>query len=163
MARRPAPERGAAGGDLVLPDGTVVRLSVLPAAARALPRFADFALEYLRTRAAAINKPSALHAKHGILERHLIPRLGALRLDAIGVHEASELQAELLDAGLSRKTVNNVATVLRTILRYAVERELIAREPKVPHLSTRPPEVRALEAPGAARLLTVVEPAWRVA
>jgi len=66
-----------------------------------------------------------MQAKRTILNRHLIPRFGKRRLDTIGVRDIDRMQVEIRALGRSPKTINNITTVLRTILLYAREVELL--------------------------------------
>jgi len=72
-------------------------------------------------------KPSGLAATESILRVHLVPALGAKRLDAIGNEDVQQLKAGL--KGRAPKTVNNVLTVLNTLLKTAVEWTVIDQVP----------------------------------
>ena len=58
---------------------------------------------------------------------HLIPQLGSKRLDAITSEDVQHLKNHLREK--APKTVNNVLTVLNTLLKQAVEWNVIARHP----------------------------------
>jgi Phage integrase, N-terminal SAM-like domain len=64
-------------------------------------------------------KPSGITAKASILKWHLIPTLGSMRLDAITNEQVQKLKLTLIDR--APKTVNNILTVLSTLLKKAVE------------------------------------------
>lgn len=162
--------RGALGvgkRDVIeLPNGT--RLQVLggPRKAPAVPTFERFAREFLDTYAVVRNKPSEVEAKRVILRVHLTPRFGHLTLAEIDVRACMALQSELLaekdgKPGLSRKRVNNVCTVLRTILRHAVELGVLDGVPRIPHLRTPTPTTASLTAEEAERLVRCADPEWR--
>lgn len=73
------------------------------------------------------HKPSGIAGKETILRTHLVPRLGPKKLDAITTEAV-----QLLKAGLKHrapKTVNNVLTVLNTLLRTAVSWNVIEQLP----------------------------------
>ena len=72
-------------------------------------------------------KPSSIAAKQTILRVHLIPRLGSRRLDAITNERVQRLKHAL--GGKAPKTVNNVLSVLNTLLKTAVEWDLIKQMP----------------------------------
>jgi integrase len=78
-----------------------------------VPRFLD---GYARANR---QKPSGIAAKETALRIHLVPALGSKPLDAINNEDVQQLKAEL--AKKAPKTVNNVLTVLATLLRVAVE------------------------------------------
>lgn len=122
------------------------------AAAPACPTLAEFAAEYLETRARAILKPSSLRMQETALRVHVLPELGALRLDAIGARDLAAFQARLLRR-LTPKSTNNVCSALRVLLRYAAETGILEEVPKMPHLKTQLPEIEALSAGQAADLL----------
>ena len=77
------------------------------------PRFLD---GYVRANR---QKPSGIAGKESILRVHLIPQLGARRLDAITNEDVQRLKAHLSDR--APKTVNNVLSVLSRMLKVAVE------------------------------------------
>jgi integrase len=93
-----------------------------------VPTLQEFALRFLERHARGNRqKPSGIRSKEIILRLHLIPRLGAKRLDAIGNEDVQRLKVTL--ASLAAKTVNNILTVLNTLLKKAVEWEVISRLP----------------------------------
>jgi integrase len=81
-------------------------------------------------------KPSGIAAKETILSLHLIPLLGAKRLDAITNEDVQRLKSHLTDR--SPKTVNNVLTCLSVLLKKAVEWDVIDRVPCVIQLLKTP-------------------------
>jgi integrase len=85
------------------------------------PRFVD---GYARANR---QKPSGIAAKETILKVHLIPQLGTRRLDAISSEDVQQLKNHLRHK--APKTVNNALTVLNTLLKQAVEWNVIVRHP----------------------------------
>jgi integrase len=85
------------------------------------PRFVD---GYARANR---QKPSGVAAKETILNVHLVPVLGAKRLDAITSEDVQKLKNRLRDR--APKTVNNVLTVLNVMMKKAVEWGVIDRVP----------------------------------
>jgi hypothetical protein len=65
--------------------------------------------------------------KESILRVHLVPRFGDLSLDQITTERVQGLKGEL--SGKAAKTVNNILTVLNTLLRVAVDWRVIAGLP----------------------------------
>jgi integrase len=63
-------------------------------------------------------KPSAARAAHSHLQRHIVPYLGKLRLDQIGV-ENQQTFVSSISNGISRKTVVNVLGTLSSMLNTA--------------------------------------------
>ena len=72
-------------------------------------------------------KPSAIASKERILRVHLVPRLGSQRLDTIRSEDVQGLKRAL--GGKAPKTVNNVLSVLNTLLKTAVEWDVIEHLP----------------------------------
>jgi len=87
---------------------------------REVPTLAAFAPRFLEGYAVANRqKPSGIAAKETILRVHLVPRLGKKRLSEITNEDVQRLKGKL--AHRSTKTTNNVLSVLSTVLRIAVE------------------------------------------
>jgi integrase len=72
-------------------------------------------------------KPGGIAHKDSVLRVHLVPHLGQHRLDAIKNEDVQRLKHAMRDK--SAKTVNNVLTVLNTLLKKAVEWDVIERVP----------------------------------
>lgn len=99
----------------------------LPQRKKEAPTLQDFAERFTDDAKANRQKPSGVAAKATILRVHLVPLLGALKLDAISSERVQWLKGQR--QGLAPKTVNNVLTVLSTLLKRAVEWDLIERMP----------------------------------
>jgi integrase len=85
------------------------------------PRFIE---RYVRANR---QKPSGIAAKESILRLHLIPKLGSRALDTIGNEQVQRLKIGLQDK--SPKTLNNVLSVLSTLLKQAVEWGVLEKMP----------------------------------
>jgi integrase len=95
-----------------------------------VPTLKEFQLRFIDGHARANRqKPSGIAAKENIIKVHLIPLLGPKRLDAITSEDVQMVKRQLQDR--ASKTVNNVLTVLGTLLRKAVEWGVIDRMPCV--------------------------------
>jgi integrase len=93
-----------------------------------VPTLEAFAPTFLDGHARANRqKPSGIAAKQTILTVHLVPMLGTKRLDAITTEQVQRLKGGLTHR--SPNTVNNVPTVLNTLLKKAVEWDAIDRMP----------------------------------
>jgi len=93
-----------------------------------VPTLEDFAPRFIEGYAQANRqKPSGIAAKETILKVHLLPRLGAKRLDAISNEDVQKIKSGL--RGKAPKTVNNVLSVLKKLLDVAVEWAVIDRVP----------------------------------
>jgi integrase len=100
---------------------------------REVPTLKEFWPRFLEGHARANRqKPSGIAAKEMIARVHLIPLLGDLALDTISTERVQQLKARL--ATRAPKTVNNVLTVLNTMLRKAVEWGSMERMPCVVRL-----------------------------
>jgi integrase len=82
-------------------------------------------------------KPSGIASKEMIARVHLLPQLGDRPLDGISTERVQRLKATLTTR--APKTVNNVLTVLNTVLKRAVEWGLIERMPCAVRLLPVPP------------------------
>ncbi len=93
-----------------------------------VPTLEEFAPRFLDGHARANRqKPSGIAAKDSIIRLHLIPLLGSRRLDAITAERVQEVKRHLTSR--APKTVNNVLTVLNTLLKKAVEWDVLERMP----------------------------------
>ncbi|HEY2434633.1 MAG TPA: tyrosine-type recombinase/integrase [Vicinamibacterales bacterium] len=85
-----------------------------------VPTLREFAPRFLDEHARANQqKLGGIAHKDSILRNHLLPTLGAKSLDAITAEDVQRLKRRLEDR--APKTVNNVLTVLSTLLKKAVE------------------------------------------
>ena len=93
-----------------------------------VPTLKDFATRFLDGYARANReKPSGVASKETILRVHLVPRFGAKTLDALTTEGVQQLKAELNTR--APKTVNNILTVLNTLLKTAVAWGVIEKMP----------------------------------
>ncbi len=105
-----------------------------------MPTFADFSTEFMDVYATTNNKPSERFNKRRVLDLHLLPHFGKMKLDAIGVRHVEAFKAAQLKGGYAAKTINNRLTILRKTLACAHEWELIAAIPKIKWLKVPPPK-----------------------
>lgn len=131
-------------------------------APKEVPTFAAFAQEHFLPHSKARNKFSHYETNVYMLEQHLSPAFGAMKLDAITKLEVDKYVAKKLGSGLSKKTVQNQLTLLRHMLTLAVEWAFIAKAPKVEYLKVPPKEIDHLDFDEADRLLSKAEGQWRV-
>lgn len=96
--------------------------------AKEVPTLEMFAPRFMDGHARANRqKPGGIAQKDVILRVHLIPRLGKQRLHEIGNEDVQRLKHHLREK--APKTVNNVLTVLNTLLKKAVEWQVIDHMP----------------------------------
>ncbi len=80
-------------------------------------RFASFCEEWLRLEKGKVKEST--FAKYGtVLKKHILPKLGGCFPLGITTRTAELFRQELLDEGLSAKTVRDILTVLRSVLKY---------------------------------------------
>jgi len=109
-----------------------------PRRKKEVPTLKEFWPRFLEGHARANRqKPSGIAAKEVIARVHVLPSLGDHQLDTIATENVQQLKAGL--AGKAPKTVNNVLTVLNTMLKKAVEWGVIDRMPCVVRLLPVPP------------------------
>lgn len=128
-----------------------------PPSAVVVPTLAAFVGEYIG-HARTNNKPSTVDSKRAILDHHLVPAFGTCRLGDIDARQIEAFKAAKLEAGLSKKTINNCLTVLRHLLDTAAEWRIIAAAPRVKWLVVPRQRFRFLDFDEAARLVAAAEP-----
>jgi integrase len=102
-----------------------------------VPTLETFAPRFVDGHARANrHKPSGIASIESILKWHLVPTLGPKRLDAITNEQVQRLKLALSER--APKTVNNVLTVLSTLLKKAVEWGELERVPCLVKLLPNP-------------------------
>jgi integrase len=118
----------------------------------------------------AKNKPRTVNSKEQILRDHIIPALGAMRLDKVSFAVIQDFTIDLVrdldddppGKGLSNKTGNNILSVLRRLLVIAAKRGEIPAVPELEWLPTVKPDFDFLEFEEADRLVAAADPGeWR--
>lgn len=105
-----------------------VLLNGLPEPTKEVPTLEEFAPMFMDGHARANRqKPSGIAANETILNRHLVPMLGEVKLNAITNEDVQRLKHRLKEK--AAKTVNNTLTVLNVLLKTAVEWDVIERHP----------------------------------
>lgn len=90
---------------------------------RRVPTVEEFAPVYMQAHKAG-QRPGSKEEAQRMLDKHIIPSVGALRLDEIRQTTVDVLRVELAP-GRDIKTVDNILAVLSGLLRYAHVNELI--------------------------------------
>ncbi len=92
----------------------------LPKVQKEVPTLREFAPRFVDGHARANRlKPAGIAHKNAMLRTHLVPALGDRPLDRITTDDIQRLKLRLREK--APKTVNNVLTVLNTLLKKAVE------------------------------------------
>lgn len=126
------------------------------------PTFAEFAERWLVEYVDVENKPSERRSKRSKLRSHLLPAFGTLRLAEVTTSRINDFRRALLAKGLREKTVNNCLTILRRMLRAAMDDGLVASLPVIRFLKSAPPLMSFLSPDEAERLVEGAEPGvWR--
>jgi len=81
-------------------------------------------------------KPSTVQNKRVIIQNYLVPTLGERSLDAVSEVDVQRLKARFADQAPS--SVNNILTLLSTMLKTAVEWEVIGSMPRIRKLKRKP-------------------------
>lgn len=105
-------------------------------------------------------KPSTVSAYKTTVKTHLIPGLGAIRMDALNTHTVQGLYNHLFDTkGLSAKTVKNVHGVLHKALQQAVANNYIRMNPTEPCILPRSvrKEINPLSEDQISAFLTAIQ------
>jgi integrase len=92
-----------------------------------VPTLAEFAPKFIEHAKATKQKPSSIDSKQSVLDHHLIPHLGGVRLDDITTERVDMLKAAF--SASSPKSVNNRLSVLSTLLKTAIRWKLLPSMP----------------------------------
>ena len=99
-----------------------------PQPRKEIPTLEEFAARFLDGHVRANRqKPSGLTNKESIIRVHLLPLFASRRLDTISTEHVQQLKNSMTNR--KAKTVNNTLTVLNTLLKKAVEWDVIERMP----------------------------------
>jgi integrase len=96
--------------------------------------FKDAADHARRTKFVTSLKPSTRRGYNVLLDTMLLPRFAGTPLEQLAPKSVVELDAELVANGLKPTTRRNVLVCLRSILRTAVDDELLKQMPQLPRL-----------------------------
>jgi len=132
------------------------RLRTTPGSARLT--VTEFLRRWLAGREGAL-APRTVERQKGIVERHVIPVIGHLRLREVGPSDVQEVILRARERGLGQGSVRNVHAVLHRALKDAVDMGLISDNPcdrvRPGRYQPRQPELPPVER--LAELLRVAE------
>ena len=104
----------------IMATGEAAFVKAQEAKAEPAPTLKEFAPTYISDYCKANrNKPRTVERKEADIDFHLIPRFGNKRLDEISLGDIQRLKGDLIER--DPKTVNNILSVLRTLLAFAFE------------------------------------------
>jgi integrase len=118
-----------------------------------MPTLAEFSRRFIEEYALANRlKPSTVQNKRMIIHNYLVPVLGTRALDKITEADVQRLKAAFADQAPA--SVNNILTLLSTLLKVAMEWGVIASMPKIRKLKQQPQRFAYYEDESYERLLT---------
>ena len=94
-------------------------VNVAPAPAPKTGKTLQTAVQEWREQIAANLKPSTVRAAESHLKRHILPRLGSLRLQELNAKTLQAFVTTLAATGITRKSIENILQSLFSILRSA--------------------------------------------
>jgi len=126
------------------------------------PTLAEFAGRWMIEYATTRNRESTVDAKRWMLQRHILPRMGGMRIDKIDSRAIDDLVIHLKAAALAPKTVNNTLSVLHTCLVTAARWRALRSVPEFQWLRVPEPKFRYLNEAEERALLAACAPGfWR--
>lgn len=127
------------------------------------PTVKAFSKEFIQTYARVKNKESEVRSKQSILNRHILPEFGKLKIWEVDYRRIAAFNAKKLKEDLSPKTVTNILSVLRKMLVIARKSTLIESVPDIefPELDDDP-EIPFLGVDQARRLVEAADTEWGV-
>ena len=93
------------------------------------PSFGQYAQDWIENHATLLCKPSTIDGYKSVLRQHIGPRFSASRLDEIKRNDVKIFIRELTEKGLTRSTVRNAISILRSVSNQAVEDGLFESNP----------------------------------
>lgn len=121
----------------------------------------DFSARWMTLYVETNNKISGVRNKTSIFNTHLIPFMGAKKLNEITSMLIEQYKASATAKGLCSKTVNNHLTVLHTCLTYAVEWGELDAVPKIKKLKVTPQRFDFLTFEESANLINTASGLWK--
>jgi integrase len=174
MASRPNPASGATKEEpptsIPAPERAASSEPARPVVTKDIPTLTAFAETFLAA-AGINNKPSSIENKESVLRRHILPRIGHLRVSDIDFAVIQDLTLALQKAPnlvCKRKprkthpnTVNKVLGCLKHVLRLAKRRHLIEEVPEITKLAAPEAKFDFLTFEEADRLVAAARGEWR--
>jgi integrase len=105
----------------------------------------DYFTRFLEDVVVHTLKPKTVSSYKYLIEHHIVPEIGSLRLIELRPDHLQSLYSRKLESGLSKRTVQYIHAVIRRALNQAVMWDLIYRNPTdavtPPRAEKKPPEV----------------------
>lgn len=103
--------------------------------------FKEIALQWLEIDVKNNNKPSEYRNRKCVLNHTLIPYFGSKKINGISTQDIENFKSDLLlKRAITRKSVNNYLSILRTCLKSALDKDVIVSLPKIRLLKVPPYE-----------------------
>lgn len=110
---------------------------------------AEFLAKFLEDTAKHTLKPKTYSTYKWLIEKHVIPEIGRIKLASLKPHHLQKLYGDKIDSGLSKKTVLHIHSVIRRALNEAIKWGLINNNPcsavTPPRAEKSIPEVWSIE------------------
>jgi integrase len=94
-----------------------------------VPRFGEYADSWIENHANLICKPSTIDGYQSVLRQHIRPRFSSIRLNEIRRNDVKEFIGQLVAKGLTRSTVRNAISILRSIFNQGIEDGIFEANP----------------------------------
>jgi integrase len=104
-------------------------IGIFNAGAPSCPRFGDYSDTWVENHAKLSCKPSTIDGYESVLRQHIRPRFSSIRINEIRRNDIKEFIGQLLAKELTRSTIRNAISILRSIFNQAIEDELIESNP----------------------------------
>jgi integrase len=90
-------------------------------------RIGDFLASYMSGVAEHTLRPTTLQAHYSLINNHIVPELGNIRLSDLQPNQVQAFYAQKLDEGLSKRTVQYLHAILHKALNQALRWGLVVR------------------------------------
>ena len=108
-------------------------------------KLGDFLASYMSNVAEHSLRPTTLQSHWSLINNHIIPELGNIRVSKLQPHHVQHFYGQKLDEGLSKRTVRYLHAILHKSLNHAVRWGLVIRNVAdlvdVPSPSRKPPNI----------------------
>jgi integrase len=121
-----------------------------------LPLFGEYADTWMKDHAGLVCKPSTIGGYKSVLRQHIRPAFSSKRLNEIKRGDIKSLISDLVAKGLTRSTVRNALSIIRSIFSQAVEDGLFESNPAT-NLGKFTRTAKTSEVKGVALTLEEVE------
>lgn len=109
----------------------------------------EYLTNYMETVGKHTLRPKTIETNSSIIRIHIIPAIGKIKLAQLRPDHLQSLYSQKLDAGLSRRTVHYIHSIIHKALRQAVRWGIVARNVSdlvdAPSPKRRPPSVYTAE------------------